>query len=165
MDGQTPYAPPGAPVGGSLGGTSAAAIEAANGTKPWVTFIAVLSSITTAFAILGTLVVGAVAAFGALDSQELGGLEGAAGVAIIVLVYGILAVVYLLITMKLWKMRSAIEGFAGAANEHSLVAMLQAHRSFWRTLGGIAAVVLGLYALIIVVAFGVGIFMGAAAAT
>lgn len=124
---------------------TAEALQHVVSTGPWARFISVLMLLTTAAMVCG----GAVMMFAAMADGE--GL-GVAGVGV---AYGLLAVLYLLPSLALFRfasaagrLRDAVEG-QDPMGAFALEAALDQMRRFWRIVGIMMAAILGLYALIL----------------
>lgn len=131
---------------------TAEALQHVVSTGPWARFISVLMLLATAAMVCG----GAFMMFGGMAAND--GL-GVAGVGV---VYGLLAVLYLLPSLALFRfasaavrLRDAVEG-QDPMGAFALEAALDQMRRFWRLVGLMMAVVLGLYAL----AIGIAIIAG-----
>lgn len=143
----------------SQGQVTPAMIQALQGTKPWVRFCSILGFIFT-----GLIMMGAVSMifFGSLMSGSMSETEVGmpfAGFSILMsAVYILLGLLYLFPSIKLWKFGSRIVDLIGSQSTQDLEAALDAQRSFWKLVGILLAVFIGLYIIIIGIAVVVGIF-------
>ncbi len=115
----------------------------------WQTFFAVLMSI----GFLGMMGMVMLSMLGGSDdvAEMIGGMA-CAGVAAI-LIYGLPA-------FMLWKAAAGARRYAKSPGSTELAEFASSQLSFWRTVGIIAAIVVGLYAIVFVgmMLFGVGLF-------
>ncbi len=111
----------------------------------WQTFFAILMTIGIV-GILGMFAVTMLA--GQNLSASLGGLACVGGATM--LIYGLPAIM-------LWKASAGARNYAQMPDSQRLAEFASTQTAFWRTVGIIAALVLGLYAVIFVVALLVGV--------
>ena len=145
MNPQNPYQPPQAldvPYGSfSASGADTAVpppiLEAMRQTRPWVIFLAILGFIGTGLMILGGLVVMAMGGFGKLP--------GAFG-----LIYVVLALIYVAPSLYLFRYGTGIGRLLERGGIDGLTHALVCQKSFWRLVGIMTLVVIGLYVLIFV---------------
>jgi len=145
--GFNPYSPPtgGAdnfgqmPATDPTGAITPAVMESLSGTRPWVIFLAILGFILAGLMVLGGL---GIMVAGGLSDQ----LPGALG-----LVYIFLALFYLFPSLFLIRYGSAIGTLTSGGGVPALEQALAHQRSFWRLVGIMTALLMGLYALIIVI--------------
>lgn len=146
---------PGAAIG-------AAVVDQLARTKGWTRLFSVLMWIGAAFLILagGGMVIFGVVAGSAADQmeQQLAAIGGAIGLGIL---YFLMAIFYIYPALKLGGYSSRITELMNVPSEANLVAALNEQRAFWKYVGILMVVMLGLYAVIIV---GVLITTGIAAA-
>lgn len=142
------------------------------GTKGWVKLMAILCFLGGGMMGLGGLVVAALGAFGGSllaaageGSNPLAGIGGAVGAVVLGLVYAALGGIYFYPGFKLWGYASAIEDLLKDRATATLEKALDCQRAFWKFVGVMTVVVIGLYVLVVVamVIFG-GIAAAAAAA-
>jgi uncharacterized membrane protein len=114
----------------------------------WQTFFAVLGLILCGFMFIVVMLQVIGMSFGGARASVAGG----------VVVFFLGTLVYLLPTIRLFQATAAIRKFS--RNQASLSDVMLTQRSFWRTIGIIASVVLSIYVLILFVAlFGLGMGM------
>ena len=140
-----PYAAPEAVSDQEAGEAAAGAITAATRralaeTRPWVLFISILMFIGVGFMLLGAVFV--------LIGSLIGGM-GFLGV--ISLVYVLFAAVYVVPAYYLFKYGQRIGDFLRQNGDRQLEAAIVAQKSFWKFVGILTAVCLGLYVVMIVV--------------
>ena len=114
-------------------------------TKPWVRLLSVLGFIFSGLMVLGGLVV---MVAGAAAGEAIG-----AGIGV---VYLVLAGLYLLPLIHLHRYANAIGQAVLGGGATAVEDALLRQRSFWRTVGIMSLVMIGLYLLIIVVAMVAG---------
>ena len=141
-----PYAAPAAVSDQETGEAAAGAITAATRralaeTRPWVLFISILMFIS-----VGLMVLGAV---GVLLVALMGGMGLFFGV--ISLLYVLFAAVYAVPAYYLFKYGQRIGDFLRQNGNRQLEAAIVAQKSFWKFVGILTAVCLGLYVLMFVV--------------
>lgn len=148
---------------------SAAVIDQLGRTRGWVMFFSVMLWIGAVFLLLGGifmvgmgLVAGASSAMGQELSKEFGAVGG---VAVIGVIYFVMAVFYIYPAMKLGKYASRIRDLAAVPSEQNLVAALNEQRAFWKYVGVFTIVMIALYVVFIAVMVVVGIVGGVAAAS
>lgn len=148
---------------------SAAVIDQLRRTRGWVLFFSVMLWIGAVFLILGGLamfVLGLVAGASGAMSEELAKQFGAVGgIAVIGVVYLLLAVFYVYPALKLGKYSARIRDLAAVPSEQNLVAALNEQRAFWKYIGVFTIVMLALYFVFIAFMVVVGIIGGFAAAS
>src|SRR5690349_4457465 len=144
MSQQNPYQPPqvadlGFPPGGSVEQRDVpeAIIEVMRQTRPWVVFLAIMGFIGTAFMVLGGL---AMVGFSGVAK-----LSPAFG-----LVYIALAILYLIPSLSLFRYGAGIRRFLEGGGMVGLAQALASQKSFWRLIGIMTLVVIGLYILAMV---------------
>ena len=115
-------------------------MRAMSETRPWVTFLAVLGFIGAGFMVLAALVM----VFAAPAEVPGGSFLG--------LIYVIPAVLYGVGANLLYRYRASIASLQAGYGVEALENALEHQKSFWRFTGLTTAVVLGIYALGIVVA-------------
>ena len=117
-------------------------------TKPWVRFISVLTFIGAAFMVLGGLVV--------MVTGAVAGMPGSMGV-VIGSIYIVMAILYIAPAVYLWMYADRIGLFLRQRTPGVLASALEAQKSFWKFVGIAMLIVLGVYALAIVVALFAGL--------
>ena len=164
MERPDPYRPPRADLSQRPSPAASAAItrnmiESLVKTRPWVLLIGIVMIVGCVFMVFGGLAMfalGNVAGFGA---EGLGPMAGAGvGAA-----YLILAVLYFFPALYLVRYAGAIKRI-GPANPAAMEEALARQASFWRLVGILTALLIGLYVVAIAVIAAVAV-MGAAAAT
>lgn len=115
-------------------------------TKPWVRFMSVIMFIGSAFMVLGGAMMLAAGAAGAP------GVPGA----IAGLFYMVLAILYIVPAVFLWRYADRIGAFMLQRTPHTLAHALEAQKSFWKFVGILTLVILCVYAIVLIfVIFGV----------
>ncbi|HEX2223654.1 MAG TPA: DUF5362 family protein [Thermoanaerobaculia bacterium] len=162
MEPTNPYTPPGSPLSGppraafAAEGVGQSTLGYLKDTKPWVRMFSILGFIGSAFAVLAGLLM-------MVGSSFLGEeMSGAVGVGM-GLGYILFAVLYIMPSLFLWRYASAIQTLLSSRRTADLDEALKQQKSFWRFIGLLTAVLLVIYALILV---GVVVFgaIGAAGA-
>lgn len=130
---------------------SGAAIQQLAGTKPWVRLLSVISFIGSGFMLLGA---GSLVLMGTIGSFVAAGNSGSVlpasfGIGIAI-AYAVFAVIYLYPGVKLWKYANAIALLMQTQSEVDLVKALDQQRAFWKFLGILVAIVIGLYIIAMV---------------
>lgn len=143
-----PYQAPQAPLAtaGQLW-ANATVVELLRQTRPWVLLISIVGFIAAALAVVGG-VIGAIVLLGQKNPAE----------SVVAIVYLFIGLVYFFPSLYLLRYSQKIRDLAYSQNVADLEAALAAQRSFWRFCGIALALLLALYALIFVVAIGVGVF-------
>lgn len=162
-----PYNTPSANLFGSTQGTSSEgvpqeAIVQLQRTKPWLRLIGVVMWIMVGFMLLGALGIVVAAAIGAgeLMKSDMGALGGIGFIGVAVM-YGVMALIYIYPTVKLWKYGTFIGRLSTSRNPEDLIAALNQQRAFWKFAGIMLILMIVLY---IVIFIGAVVF-GAAAAS
>lgn len=120
-------------------------------TRPWITLIAVTGTVLTGLAGL----LGALGAIGlALGATQDAGAPGLA----ILLLYVSLVAVYALPTWLLWRCSAALRAVGQGAGAGAVETALDRQRAFWRAIGILTLVVIGLYGVAAAVAVVMAIF-------
>ncbi len=149
--------------GSSDPGISQQAIQALAGTKPWVRLCSVIGFIGSGFMVLGGIFMILGGAVGLSQISESSPL-GFAPLALMGFVYLILAFLYIYPSVKLWAYGSRIVELMSSRAEVDLIAALDAQRAFWKFVGIMISIVIGIYIVAAVIGVIVLIF-GAAAAS
>jgi hypothetical protein len=123
---------------GGTGAVTAKTVEMLRQTRPWVRFLAVLG-----FIFAGLMLV--VGVFGGLAGVAAGGPTG-----LIAVLYIPLALIYLVPAIYLNRYAGRIREFEASPRLEQLDNALGAQKSFWRFVGIMMAVLLGLYLLLAV---------------
>jgi len=110
-------------------------------TKPWVRFMSILMFIGAAFMIIFGLVAGVVGIAG-------GAFEGA----VFLILYPLMGLLYIFPALFLFRYASRIRDFMAHGLSENLDAALEAQKSFWKFIGILTLIILGIYAVIFVVA-------------
>lgn len=135
-----PYA---APAAGSSGEhaelATPAVVQALHQTRPWVIFLSVLGCLGS-----GLMMIGAVVGGAAMASRQ-----GFGGEIAIMLVYGVMGVLYLVPSFFLFRYGQRIGEFVHDPSGERLGAALEAQKSFWKFVGVLMAIILGIYCLMI----------------
>jgi hypothetical protein len=120
-----------------------AIIQALAGTKPWVRFCSVLGFIGCGLMGLGGLAMLGVGLF-AGTTGEGGPVMGAPMIGIAAF-YFVLGALYLFPSIKLWKYGTHIFNLMHSESVMDLEAALEAQRSFWKFVGIMICIMIGLY--------------------
>lgn len=128
------------------------------GTKPWVRFMSVMMFVGAGLMLLGA--VGMLLAGGAMAAGGKPGLLPAGAMVGIVILYALLALVYIYPALKLWSYASKIGALLISGSSMDLEAALSQQRSFWKFLGIMMIAIFVLYILFII---GIAVFGGLAA--
>jgi hypothetical protein len=125
-------------------------VQALKETKPWVRFLSILGFVMCGLTVLAGVIV---TVAGAFAGDEFGGGFGA----LFGLFYLVLAGLWILPLIHLHKFANAIALAVQGAGAPSIEAALVRQRSFWRTVGIMTLVFMGLYfiAIFVVVIAGV----------
>jgi len=118
----------------SIPGDSASprTIEALAATKPWVRFVSVMGFLgAISMAAYGVMAV----FFGFIPGQQPGLTGFAAMTATLGVFYLVLAVVYAIPSMKLWKFASSIARLKISQSSADLESAIHQQRGFWKTAG------------------------------
>jgi len=129
-------------------------IDCLRQTKPWVRFLSILGFIGVVFMLVAGLVMIAVGAVGARFAREFGGGVGAA---LLGLLYILMAVLYVFPSVFLFRYASAIARMTLGHPAEAMETALAAQKSFWKFVGVLMMVMLGLYAVILVVVIAVAV--------
>lgn len=131
------------------------AMEMLRQTKPWVRFMGVLLFVITGLIVAGALVMLFVGVVGAASSPRGGAAVMGASVGV-ALVYLLMGALYFFPALFLNRYASHINTLLSTRREDALEAALAAQKTFWRYVGIVVLVVLGLYVLILVAAIVLG---------
>ncbi len=155
MSANNPYQPPQQPFGGyggpmhpgqspgqdEYGMAMPQILESLRRTQPWITMFAIMS-----FLGAGIMVLGGIAMMAAGSTMRGPMPVGPA----LGLVYLVLAAFYGVVGKFLWGYRSGIEQFTATQGSPSMLAIaLDRQASFWRFLGILTLVMIGLYVVLI----------------
>jgi hypothetical protein len=135
------------PVSRSEGSViSPGVIQALAGTKPWVRFCSIIGFICTGLVLLGGVSMMVAGGFMA-TTGDAGGMSGLGGapIALMGVVYLVIAVFYILPSLKLWRYGSHIVSFTESNSLSDLESALEAQRSFWKLAGILICVGIALY--------------------
>jgi hypothetical protein len=127
------------------------AVQALQGTKPWVRLCSVIGFISTGFILLAALVMLFGGAFMTTPKQVLpfAGFQFLVG-----LLYAAMGVLYLFPSIKLWKYGSSIVRLMGSGSNADLIEALEQQRSFWKFVGIMILIMIVLYVVAIIGALG-----------
>jgi len=116
-------------------------------TKPWVRIISVVMFISCAFMIVGgiLIVISSVGEFGGFTQRGFGGVAPAVGG-----IYVVIALLYIVPATFLWNYADGIKVFLDVRTTVALATALEKQKSFWKFVGIMMAIVLGLYAALVV---------------
>jgi hypothetical protein len=167
MDDHDVYKPPGGRVD-DLGGTrpggpgdlgwgpvTPTMVEHLQGTRPWVLFLSILGFVFSGFMVIAAL---GMAAMGMASGDV-----GVAGGLALGLFYLILAFVYVLISLYLFRYATSIGGLTASRASVDMEDALRHQKTFWRVLGIMSVLYLVLTVVAVVVMVGVGFFAAATA--
>ncbi|HEY8961428.1 MAG TPA: DUF5362 family protein [Luteolibacter sp.] len=140
-----------APAHPSHGLVDPLAVQALQGTKPWVRLCSVIGFISTGFMLLAAVAMLFGGAFMATQKQTFpfAGFQFLLG-----LLYAVMGVFYIFPSMKLWKYGSAILRLMTTGSNADLVEALDQQRSFWKFVGVMILVMIALYVVAIIGAVG-----------
>jgi hypothetical protein len=135
-------------------------VDALRGTRPWVVFIAVLAVIAAGFMVLagGGMAVGSLFVGG--FAGEFGGMGGVALLLLYALVYVVGAVVYACMGYFLFRYAGSIRAFVTGGDTRDMELALSHQRSFWRVVGVITIIYLGMMALVLLAAIVYAVVVG-----
>jgi hypothetical protein len=123
-------------------------------TKPWVTFMSILVFVGAGFMIVAALVMLAIGAAGGAAARSAFG--GAMIGGVVAVVYLLFALLYIMPGLFLWRYRNAIGRLGVDGSVGTLENALMHQRSFWRFVGILTLVGLGiaLLSVVAVIIFG-----------
>lgn len=155
-----PYSTPaanlyGAASGGGVDAVSPGTIAQLAGTKPWVRFISVMLWIGVGLMILVSIGMGAVMAMGFASQAKTGPFGGAEMIALVVL-YGVMAFLYIYPAMKLWAFANRIGSLNSTRSVADLDAALNEQRRFWKFFGVLIIIMICIYIIFIIGMIGFG---------
>jgi len=164
MERPDPYRPPRADLSQRPAAAASAAItrsmvDSLVKTRPWVLLIGIVMILGCVLMVLAGLAMFAMGSFAGLGGEGFGPLAGA-GLGAFYLVF---AVLYFFPALYLVRYAGAIKRI-GPANPAAMEEALGQQASFWRFVGILTALLIGLYAVAIAVFAAIAV-MGAAAAT
>jgi hypothetical protein len=136
-----PYSPP---TQGAEGQITPMMLQHLQDTRPWVLFLSIVG-----FIAIGLMVVGSLYVMTALGRM----IPGWMGV-----IYLGVAAIYVVPTLTLFRYASAISYIFQGGGTHALEEALRLQRSFWRFVGMLTAILLGLYGLMFAGAMVLGRF-------
>jgi len=127
------------------------AVQALQGTKPWVRLCSVMGFISTGFMLVIALIMLLGGAFMPTQKQAFpfAGFQFVMG-----LLYAAMGILYLFPSIKLWKYGSSIVRLMGSGSNADLIEALEQQRSFWKFVGIMILVMIALYVLAIIGALG-----------
>jgi len=149
MTDSNPYSPPAdlaargpsAPVAPSPGSPTRNAVDLLRRTRPWATFLAILGFIGGGVMALATLFMGIGAAAG--DDEMFGGGDAPIVLAIAAF-YAVATVMYIFVSVLLFKYGRAIGFLVQFNRNQELEEALDAQRRLWKAMGVIAIVTMAL---------------------
>lgn len=134
------------PSGGSV---TPAVLQALAGTKPWVRLCSILGFIGTGLLFLIGLAVILTGVFGGMSPRQANAITGfpmiAAGI-----FYLLVAMIHLFPSIKLWQYGSAIVRVISSGSDADLEAALDQQRGFWKFVGIMMVLLIGLVVLALV---------------
>ena len=133
-------------------------IQALAGTKPWIRLCSIIGFIGAGLMMLGGLgmLLGAVAMGSVLNETGANPAIGGLPFAAISIFYFLFGALYIIPSVKLWKYGTHILNLMQSQSVMDLEAALDAQRAFWKFVGIMICIVLGLYfvGIMIAVIFG-----------
>ncbi|TDU63156.1 hypothetical protein EI77_04477 [Prosthecobacter fusiformis] len=132
-------------------------------TKFWVRFISVMLWISVALMLLSGVVMGIGAVTGMGNDMPTGSASMQAGMFMgMSVMYILLSLFYIFPAIKLWSYGTQIANLAASRSTLDLMKALNTQRSFWKFVGvlTLVSIILGIVAVIGVVAFGAAAAMG-----
>ena len=148
-------------------------IQSLQGTKPWVRLCSVIGFISSGLMLIGAFfmliagaALGGIGTFqpqGAHQEVAKSALPFAGFQIVIAILYGLIGVLYLFPSLKLWKYGSAILRLMSSGSPDDLADALDLQRAFWKFVGIMILAMIALYLVMIVVMVAVFAF-GALAA-
>jgi len=151
--------PPNVAAGGMITPTMVEHLRAA---RPWIRFISILLFIGTGFTVLAAALLFFAGVVGAALSSRSKGAELIAG-PIGGVFYMVIGLFYALPGILMHRLANAIDSFVTVPSSQALEDALDKNRSYWKTTGIMALVMIGFCVLLFVGAFVVGIAAGLAA--
>lgn len=161
MDINNPYAAgsedPRATTAGSESLITPRVYEALGKTKPWVRLLAVLGFIGSGLMLLGGVFMlvggGLIAAAGAAGKSSGAGSAALGGmpIALMSILYIAMGILYLFPSLKLWNYGSRIGSMLMTRAVDDLEGALEEQKSFWKFVGVLTLVMIGLYIVLFVV--------------
>jgi hypothetical protein len=127
-------------------------------TKPWVTLMSVLVFIVAGMMVLGALAVLAMSVIGGAASES--AIGGALVGGILAIAYGVLALLYIMPGVYLWRYQSAIGQLVADRSTGALERALEHQRSFWRFVGILSICMTAIAVIGVVAAVGIGVVAG-----
>lgn len=118
-------------------------------TQPWVRFMSILGFLSAGLMIVAGLGFGAIGLV--TDNLE---------AAVLLVVYPILGVLYVFPSLYLYRYADCIRRFVAAPEHGHLATALDAQRSFWKFIGILSAISVGVAVLGFVLALAVGVAAG-----
>ena len=150
-DGPNPFQSPLSESTSYSGGIdpSARTVELLRQTRPWVLFMAILGTIVTCIMIaLMLFQIITLVAMGNAGPAEIGAAAGMIGMS------SLITLIYILPIIFLYRYASRIKALVAGGGTMELDSALEAQKSFWKTIGIVAAVFVVLYSVIIVLSIG-----------
>ncbi|MCW1886447.1 DUF5362 family protein [Luteolibacter flavescens] len=132
----------GNPYPSSTGQTSPAIIQALAGTKPWVRLCSIIGFICAGFMVLGGLMMMAGGAIGGMSNSRAAGFGWIQS--IMGLIYIAMSLMYVFPSVKLWKYGTAILNLMSSQSATDLEQAMEAQRGFWKFVGIVILVSIGL---------------------
>lgn len=141
--------PPPSPSGGLTPGI----IQALAGTKPWVRFCSVMGFIGSGFMVLGALTMMAEGVFAGASGQQGSavtfGVNIGGGI-----VYLLIAGLYIIPSIKLWKFGTAILNLMVSQSGVHLDEAMELQRGFWKFVGIMMLIMLVIWGIMLVIMIG-----------
>ncbi|HEX2253111.1 MAG TPA: DUF5362 family protein [Thermoanaerobaculia bacterium] len=154
MNGDDPYAAPTRPGGyagadshGDFGRITAPMLTSLRETRPWVRLVSIVGFVMAALVLVMGVFVTLAGGMGGLLGDA--GMSGGVGIAV-GLLYVVLGVLYVVPSLYLFRYARAIGRLLDGGRGPALEEALGHQRAFWRLVGILVLIVIGLYALILV---------------
>ena len=157
MSVQDAYAPPRAAVrdlSGATGVVSERVIAALRKTRPWVLLIAVLGFIGAAFMVLASLPMFLGLGMSGMEGLEGSGMYGAGFMIGMGLVYLLFGAIYFMASLYLLRFANAIKRAVTGLSIGDLETAMESQASFWKLVGILSVISIGVVILMFVVGIG-----------
>ena len=122
-------------------------------TRPWVLLFAILGFIGCGLMVLAGVLMALIGSAGAMDSGRYTGF-------VLAPIYALGALLYFFMSLYLYRYGSRCGRFVADPRTIHLDAALEAQKSYWKLLGFLTVIMLVGYALILLVAFALGLAGG-----
>ncbi len=125
-------------------------------TRPWVALMSILTFVVAGLMVLAAL---AMLALGAAVRSAAGGGGAFAG-GLVGVVYLVMAVVYIMPALYLWRYRTAIDRVVAGGSTGALEDALMHQRSVWRVVGILTIIMIAFAVIGIIAAIGIALSAG-----